>query len=159
MEITLARALKYKNRLVGKISTITTTVTSKNSVMKGTEKEVDVKELLELQATLVSNLITLKTEINKANGPIIFNIFQLSELKSYISCLNGIDTTHGKAIKDSNRFYTAASDPMEFESQIRFNDVERWVSETSKEIDNIQEKIDKHNHSTTIDVDVLDEIY
>jgi hypothetical protein len=155
MEITLARALKYKNRLVGKIAAVTETIRTKNSVLILSEKEVDVKELASLRAKLIDNLIDLKTAINQANGPIVRTIFAISELKSEIVFLNSIDTTHGK----SNRDYYRDAEPIEFEAVIRFGDVEELKTNTNKKIDAYQEKIDKHNHSTTIDFAVLDEVY
>jgi len=157
MEITLARALKYKNRLVGKIATVTEIVRTKNSVIKGTEKEVDIRELVALRAKLINNLIDLKTAINKANGPIVETIFAISELKSDIVFWNSVNTTHGMASQD--RAYYPATEPTEFEAVFRFGDAEELKTNTNKKIDARQEKIDKHNHSTTINVEVLDEVY
>ena len=158
MEITLARALKYKNRLVGKISTVTSIASSKNSIIVGVEREVNVKELFDLRSKLVENLVALKVAISKANEPILPYIFKLSELKSYISVLRGIDTTHGKS--NRTRSYIGVDvEPVVFESQIRFSAIEETISKSNKEIDIIQEKIDQHNHLTKIDVDVLDDIY
>jgi len=155
MEITLARALKYKNRLVGKIAAVADTIKRKNSIIKGAEREVDIDDLAALRVKLIKNLVQLKTEINQANGPIISDIFQIAELKSEIVFLNNIDTNHGKA----NREYYRDAEPIEFEAVIRFGDVEELKTNTNKKIDAYQEKIDKHNHATVIDFAVLDEVY
>ena len=158
MEITLARALKYKNRLVGKIATVTEVIRNKNSVVKGTEKEVDINDLFKLRLKLVKNLIDLKTAINKANESIVSDIYNLSEIKSLMSIINSVDTTHGKSSKGGG-YYGANTEPVEYESQMRFTDAEEMLSSGNKQIDQIQEKIDKHNHLITINVEMLDEIY
>jgi hypothetical protein len=155
MEITLARALKYKNRLVGKIAAVADTIKRKNSIIKGAEREVDIDDLAALRVKLIKNLVQLKTEINQANGPIISDIFQIAELKSEIVFLNNIDTNHGKA----NREYYRDAEPIEFEASMRFNEVEALKTAANKEIDSIQEKIDKHNHLIHIDVVVLEDVY
>lgn len=157
MEITLARALKYKNRLVGKIAAVTDTIRTKNSVIKGAEREVDINELIILRTKLIDNLLDLKTAINQANGPIIRAIFAISELKSEIVFVNSINTTHGMASQD--RAYYPATEPTEFEAVIRFGTVEDRKTVTNKAIDAYQEQIDKHNHSTNINIEVLDEVY
>jgi len=159
MEITLARALKYKNRLIGKISAVTSVITSKNSVIKGAEQEADIAEMLELRERLVTNLVTLKTAINKGNELILSDIFRLSELKSHIGVLQKINTTHGKSVADGGYFSRTTTEPIEYEAQLRFSDVETMFSSTNKKIDAIQEKIDQHNHSTNIDVELLEEVY
>jgi hypothetical protein len=155
MEITLARALKYKNRLVGKIAAVADTIKRKNSIIKGAEREVDIDDLAALRVKLIKNLVQLKTEINQANGPIISDIFQIAELKSEIVFLNNIDTNHGKA----NREYYRDAEPIEFKASMRFNEVEALKTAANKEIDSIQEKIDKHNHLIHIDVVVLEDVY
>jgi hypothetical protein len=154
----LARALKYKNRLVGKIAAVTDTIRTKNSIIKGSEREVDIEALASLRVKLIDNLIILKTAINQANGPIVRDIFAISELKAESTFLSSIDTTHGKATKDRG-FYNSTSEPVEFEAYIRFNKVEELKTNANKKIDAIQEKIDKHNHSTTINVEVLEDVY
>jgi len=155
MEITLAKALKYKKRLVGKISSIRG---SKNSIIVGTEREVDVIKAFELRSKLIENLVNLKTAICKANEPILADIFKLSELKSYIVVLQEVDTTHGKSNRGRN-YLGVDTEPVEFEAQLRFSEIEKTISEANKEIDVIQERVDQHNHLTKIDVVVLDEVY
>jgi len=157
MKITLARALKYKNRLVGKISAVTEIIRSKNSVIKGTEREVDINELVTLRTKLIDNLVDLKTEINRANEAIVRDIFLISELKSEITFLKSIDTTQGMASQD--RAYYPRSEPVEFEAHIRFNDVEELKTSTNKKIDAAQDRIDRHNHLIDIDFAILDEVY
>ena len=159
MEITLARALKYKNRLIGKISDISGVIIRNNSILKDTEREIDIEEMLALRTKLVTNLVALKSAICKGNEPIQSDIFNLSELKSLSKMVQDINTTHGKSLRDGGLYSRVAAEPVEYEAQLRFSDIKVIISSTNREIDAVQEKIDQHNYSTKIDVEVLDNIY
>ncbi len=147
MDLTLAKALKYKNRLVTAISSRTNDIQRYNSVVEGGDREVDVLKLLEEHQLLVKHLIDLKLAINKANQPIQQFIFEIAEVKSEIKLYEGMSTTHGS----SRDLYGEAV--IKYDALLRKKDVDQKVVELNRRLDAVQEKIDVHNHVAKITIE------
>ena len=69
MNITLAKALKLKNRVAGKVAKLTQTVQTYNSTQEAAER-IDVRAAFEQRADLVRRLTDLKHAIARTNAPI-----------------------------------------------------------------------------------------
>ena len=95
MKVTLAKALKLKNRFANKLQDVSRNIVTYNSVIEGLERPLDVNALMEKRGKLVDALINLKTAINVANAPIQSTIYLMSELKSDVVFLNGLDSSDG----------------------------------------------------------------
>jgi hypothetical protein len=65
--ITLAKALKVKNRLTGRLAKVQADIQMYNSVPEGQADEVNVTALMKTREELVGALVRLKTAINEAN--------------------------------------------------------------------------------------------
>ena len=65
--ITLAKALKVKNRLAGRLAKVQTDIQTYNSVLEGQADQVNVTALVQTRDELVEALVTVKTTINEAN--------------------------------------------------------------------------------------------
>lgn len=91
--VTLAKALKMKNRLKGEIDRLSGDVEryARQPKDRDPNLRVDAAELWEERSDLVDRLIMLKTAIAKANGPILWDIFTVSELKAEIALLRSLD--------------------------------------------------------------------
>ena len=152
MIITLAKALKYRNRVVARIARVSEDIKTWNSIVEGAEREVNIQELLAERAKLVKNLLELKVCIVRANEHIQRDIFLLSEIKSEIDWLRGTSTTHGKTVQRDRWDDTPAEN---YEAQLRKSDIDKMIVDREKQIDITQDGIDAHNHVTTIDIDVL----
>src|SRR5262249_18393461 len=66
-QITLAKALKLKNRLAGRLAKVQADIQAYNSVPEGQADQVNVPALLRTREELVGALVALKTAINDAN--------------------------------------------------------------------------------------------
>jgi hypothetical protein len=66
-EITLAKALKVKNRQTGRLAKVQADIQAYNSVPAGQADQVNVPSLMQTRAELVGALVALKTAINDAN--------------------------------------------------------------------------------------------
>ena len=97
----LAKALKTKSRYVHKIASLQDDIQKYNSVPVGQEKKIDVNEMMVELEKAVHNLIVLKIVIFEASAPMRETILTLSETKSRITFLRGIDTYEGKG-KDND---------------------------------------------------------
>src|SRR5579871_4905381 len=66
-DITLAKALKIKNRLTGRLAKVQQDIQAFNSVPVGQADQVNVPALMKTREELVGALVSLKTAINDAN--------------------------------------------------------------------------------------------
>lgn len=145
--MTISKALKRKNVLVKEISTLVERISSYNSYLSGTTPTYNAVELLGELKAKTNELIKLKSDLNKANQPIQESIYKISELKSFISRIKNINTTAGKQI--SGRF-SATTGEVEYFAQISTLQLDALVKASEVEVDELQEKIDTFNYTTTI---------
>ncbi len=147
--ISLAKALKYQKRVAERISKISQNIASSNSIVEGNERDTDIGAAIKERLRLVNHLVELKVKKNRANSTIQEDIFRLAELKGEITFLNGISTTHGKS---SERW---SEEEVRYVAHLRKVDIDKNVLALEAEIDRIQDRIDKHNHITMIEIDVI----
>ena len=154
MKVTLAKALKLKNRFANKLQDVSRNIVTYNSVIEGLERPLDVNALMEKRGKLVDALINLKTAISVANTPIQSTIYLLAEIKGELGFLRSIDTTAGKQINTGN--WGAEDNIYEKSAVIDYATIQGLIQQAEIDIDTNQDKLDKHNH--TIDVEIPDEV-
>jgi predicted nucleic acid-binding Zn-ribbon protein len=154
-EISLAKALQVKNRLAEYISKASSDVAANNSHIKGASVEVDVQAQWQRYCDLQERLVDLKDRISEANRPVQADIYRLAELKGRVSFLKTLPTTAG-ALREARytRTFDETTETVEYEATIRKAEVDEQVRQFSIEIDNIQERLDGHNHQTRIEFDL-----
>ena len=94
-EITLAKALKVKNRLTGRLAKVQADIQAYNSVPEGQAGQVNVPALMWTREELVGALVGLKTAINDANREAQRDVYDLAEKKATAQFLAGVNTRHG----------------------------------------------------------------
>ena len=146
--MTIKQALKYKNKLVKKISDEFAKVSGYNSVEELSKRPYDVNVAYETYRQMVQELVELKTKIHKANQPVYDKIFLLSELKSMVVTLKALDCSEGKASSKWGR--SLGEEPTMKTSVISIVQRDNEVEKLEQEIDNIQELLDTHNATTEI---------
>ena len=144
--VTLAKALKLKNRLAGRLAKIDSDLQNYNSVPAGSDQP-DIRTIYEGRKTLVGQLVELKVAINAANQSSQRTIFRLGELKSQVALLGKMSTKHGNVLEEYARTQ------VQYIAQFRKVDVDRAVRELEVEIDRLQEELDAFNYRTTISLD------
>ena len=147
LTVTLAKALKLKNRLAGRVTKLTQDVQNYNSVQDGAEA-VDVRARFAERAAVVGQLAELKAAISRANLPIQKAIFELAERKAEVALLAALNTKHG-VYKEG---YPTGGD-VTYLAQLRKADVDELVGKLEAETDRIQDRLDTFNHTTVIEVD------
>jgi hypothetical protein len=143
--ITLAKALKVKNRLAGLVARLDSEIRSYNSVQETAEQH-DVRELYRRRKAMVRHLVDLKAAVTLANAPVQPLIYELAELKALIALLNSLNTKHGKFVEGHST--TAVG----YVSQLRRGDVNDEVLRLQSQIDRMQDQLDTFNHATRITV-------
>ncbi len=146
VKISLAKLMKVKNRLAGRISTVQSEIVSFNSIVEGTESP-DVKALLATHDKMVEQMIKLKVALDDANkGAQRERIYQLAEKKSKLAWFKALNTRHGpqQGYRETVINYTAT---------IRKNEVDAVVRQLEREIDETQDALDSYNASRKVTVD------
>jgi hypothetical protein len=138
--ISLAKAMKIKNRLAGRLTKVQTSISTYNSVLVDRAGEVDVAELDKTRAQIVSALVTLKTAIAAASTGVQKVIYLLSEKKAEITFLSCLETKNGR-----EPAYGLRSEPQNFVATIKIQDVTDRVKALEFEIDELQDKLDAYN--------------
>lgn len=142
--MTIAKALKLKNRLIKEITDLTNLATTHNSTEVDNEFRYNVRELLTKLESKMDELVELKTKIHTANLPVYDKIFRMAELKGRIASIRRMDTSEGKTME---RFGTGA---MVKKVQMNVAEKDEYVTNIQNEIDNLQDELDAFNATTSI---------
>jgi hypothetical protein len=147
-EITLAKALKVKNRLVGRLAKVQADIQAYNSVPEGQAGQVDVPALVKAREELVEALVILKTAINEANRTAQRDIYDLAEKKATAQFLAGLNTRHGP----QPATYPLTAE-VTYVAALKKGDVDAQLLRLENQIDQLQDKLDHFNHVHQIELD------
>jgi hypothetical protein len=147
-EITVAKALKVKNRLAGRLAKVQADIQAYNSVPAGQADQVNVPALMRTREELVGALVALKTAINDANREAQRDIYDLAEKKATAQFLAGVNTRHGP----QPPVYPSTVE-VTYVAALKKADVDGLVAGLEKEIDQLQDRLDQFNHDHRIEVD------
>ena len=147
-EITLAKALKIKNRLAGRLAKVQADIQAYNSVPEGQADQVNVPALVRTREELVGALVSLKTAINEANREAQRDIYDLAEKKATAQFLAGVNTRHGP----QPPVYPSTVE-VNYVAALKKADVDALAAGLEKEIDQLQDRLDQFNHFHKIEVD------
>jgi hypothetical protein len=147
-EITLAKALKIKNRLTGRLAKVQADIQAYNSVPQGQVDQVNVPALVKTREELVGALVGLKTAINEANRETQRDIYNLAEKKATAQFLAGVNTRHGP----QPPVYPSTIE-VNYVAALKKADVDALMVRLENEIDQLQDKLDQFNHVHKIEVD------
>ena len=142
--MTIAQALKEKNKKVAKIQKIWDRIQRYNSIQEGAERPYSTAELFGQAHAEVGLLVELKTKIHEASSPVRADIFALSEMKNFVQRVRSVNTTQG-VHRDR---YESTSSLMIAELDIKWQDAK--IEELEEKIEKLQEKLDQFNHTTHI---------
>ena len=146
-QITLAQALKEKNRLAGEIRRLWGLFQHENSCQENHERSIDVEKTLQTIEHYTAKLVELKTKISLANQ---------GEHLDNMQRLDAVRKQHAKLAE------TSGSEDPEFDSRGLGSVIERTAvfsegrletmrQQLRREADALQDKIDAHNAKVQID--------
>jgi hypothetical protein len=148
--ISLARALKEKAKLVGNITMLELRLETNNSHNKLNTPDYNAAEVLNELVAAKKSLVALKTKIATANAPIAGHIFEMAELKGLVSTLRGLNTTQGT--HSAGRY--GREEVAEFSATISRKKADEEITKLEGRIQDIQEILDTHNATVKITVDI-----
>lgn len=151
-QVTVARALKEKNRLSGRLAQARNLIARENSHEKKVPRGVDVRAICEEAEQLKRKLVAIKAAIAVANKDIVAKIIELEETKSEITWLNGLDTKEGVYEQNCYRERTVE----EYASEIKQAEALERMKALQKHADALQDELDEFNATARIEIEIED---
>lgn len=149
VEISLAKALKLKNRLAGRLNNINSELQQSNSALQEQSVHPSFKNFesnMQLRRTLVNAILDVKNALYKANSGIQRVLNEMSELKDEISFLRGLPTNEGvfkHGYQNTDTVYVC---------NLNREEVNKRIRALEAKIDSYQDSVDNYNHATKIAV-------
>ena len=148
--VSIARALKEKNRVAGRLAKARQLVGKENSKEKKVPRGVDVKAAYAEAKTLRDRLVAIKTAIAVANQPIVGKIVELAEVKSEIAYLNTLNVQEGM-FEESNYGGKLVK---EYDAVLKKAEVLAEVNALQRRADELQDALDEFNASVKVEIEV-----
>ena len=148
--VSIARALKEKNRVAGRLAKAREIIQQENSKDKSLPRRVDVEATYAEAKMLEARLVAIKSAIAQTNNPIVAKIIELDELKSEIAFLNGLNVKEGRfeEVSYGNKIVR------DIEAVVGQARVLAEVAELQKRADALQDALDEFNASTKVEIEI-----
>ena len=150
--MTLAQALKVKNRLQGRINRLRQWIIDENSILAENVRSGDIEEALDDLLCLEEKLLELKTAIAEANVPMIPTLQEMNLIRERLRFWGTVPTDTG--LVPERRSLLSDSSPLEYEAYLTKADIEHRVRAGERLLASLQDKLDAFNARTEINVDV-----
>ncbi len=144
MKVTLARALKERSRLAGKLKRNFAILGKENSAISGSERSYDLRAIYAECKELHTRLIALKKIIAVANAPIAEKLVEMDEIKSMTSYLNGVDATIGYKTKNYS------NETIRMDAVIGYAELTAEAERLQKRGEQLQDELDEYNVLTQV---------
>lgn len=147
-KITLAQALKEKNRISGEIRRLWELLKEENSRREDETRSIDVRETLKTVELYTEKLVELKTKIGLANAGNLKHIYRMEECKGKLAMLAGVNTD------DSPLYLHVYSNEGKLISRrvvISKREIHEMQSKLQLECNRLQDEMDAYNALTKID--------
>jgi hypothetical protein len=142
----IKQALKEKNKLAKKITDLMERTNKYNSVEEGAVRSYDPKASLDESLKMVEDLVTLKTNIHKANVEVYEKIFRMSEYKSFVKYLRGLNCSEGNV----STYRYGEGNTRKMTTVISEVQRDNMIESFEVLIDSLQSELDSHNATTHI---------
>lgn len=148
MNVTLARALKEKNRIAGRLAKAQELVRRENRKPAGSPRSVDVTSALAEVERLSALLVQVKAAIAKANDGIVEAIVELEETKSLISFIESVPTDEDLEFA---RDYQGMVE-RRWDVSLREPEMLAKAEALQQRADALQDALDEYNASTRVEL-------
>ena len=149
MTVTLAKLLKTKNLLVAELNDLAARIQRENKTEGVNASKYDLNVEYAKYVETVNELVSIKTAIAQHNVTIVDRIYRMSELKNQINMLKSLDVTDGTFTRHGGYGQVPSTETV---YKVQFNSlfVDKQVAKLTREIVDLQDELDTHNHVTKI---------
>lgn len=150
-KVSIARALKEKNRVAGQLIAIRKIISNENSLGQNTSRSADIGAMYEEEKKVDSKLVSIKTAIAIANVKIVNKIIELDEIKSRIAWVCKINADEG--IKYENATYHSSGYEVKYDAVLSKAFLREEEELLKKRADELQDEIDEYNAITYVEIE------
>ena len=141
----LRKAIQRKKRIAGVLAESYTKLRRANITPEGRPPLISSREILERIKEKSEEIIQLKVKIQRANLPILEDIYRLAELKALVHEMRNINTLHERRYDSAQpTTYVVCIDELEQEA---------ITDELERQIEEIQDRIEAFNFRVHLDSD------
>ena len=148
MNVSLARALKEKNRIAGRLRKAQELVKKENRKVAGSPRAVDVVATLAEAERLSALLAVVKAAIAKANDGIVASIVELEEVKSMIAFLGSVNTDDEVEVERDYR----GTVERRWDVALRQPEILAKTTALQERADALQDALDEYNAKTRVEL-------
>ena len=150
MRTTLARALKKKNRIAGRLHHVQELVKKENRKIKDSPRTLSPEDLAAEAERLSGQLIAVKTAIAKANAGIVGTIVELEEVKSLLAFFREVPADDDLEILEGR--FGSQRTIVEWDVAMDKSDLLAKRGELQERADALQDKLDEYNVRTKVEL-------
>jgi len=160
MTLTLSRAMRLKNRIASRISTLRADIHKYNSVDERLKVPIDLQAVWDEMKSLTDSLVTLKTAIAQKSVEIQEQIHTMAELKSMISFLQMLNPGSPTKLEQVyDRSTSSTKQQVVVISQfMNKEDVDGFIRDAEITIDALSEQVDKFNATSILECDIPESV-
>jgi hypothetical protein len=155
--ISLAQALKQKNRLAGEVARLRQIVERENSRRESKPARADVRKVYDQSVAMSRQLATLKGAIAAANAGVvaggqgIYGKLNLqAELRGLIVFLKTLDSKEGEEVERVGFLSRDEASRTVYVAEIKRDEIDRNITAYQVEIERLQDEVDEFNAATRI---------
>ena len=148
MNVTLARALKEKNRIAGRLHHVQELVKKENRKIKDSPRTLSPEDLAAEAERLSGQLIAVKTAIAEANAGIVGTIVELEEVKSLLAFFREVPADDDLEILEGR--FGSQRTIVEWDVAMDKSTLLAKRGELQERADALQDKLDEYNIRTKV---------
>jgi len=155
--ISLAQALKLKNRLAGEVARLRQIVERENSRKESKPARADVRKAFDEGVARSRELAALKGAIAAANAGVVVGNHGIygklnlqAELRGLIAFLKELNTKEGEEVERVGFLSRDEATRAVYFAEIKRDEIDRSVVAYQTEIEQLQDQIDEFNAATRI---------
>ena len=148
MRTTLARALKEKNRIAGRLHHVQELVKKENRKIKDSPRALSPTDLAAEAERLSAQLIAVKTAIAEANAGIVGTIVELEEVKSLLAFFREVPADDDLEILEGR--FGSQRTIVEWDVAMDKSALLAKRGELQERADALQDKLDEYNIRTKV---------
>ena len=148
MRTTLARALKEKNRIAGRLHYLQELVRKENRKIQDSPRKLSPADLAAEAERLSEQLIAVKTVIAEANAGIVGTIVELEEVKSLLAFFREVPAADDLEILEGR--FGSQRTIVEWDGAMDKSTLLAKRGELQERADALQDKLDEYNIRTKV---------
>ena len=150
--MSLAKALKEKNRITEKILDLRKQIMDYNSIDLGQKRPISIHDCLQQLQPLEENLVRVKAAISTCNAGVARELNEMMCQRAILVFYQNLDTSEDRFMRGRE----GEEIKVQKDVAIPFSATLAKMEEIREKINDLQDKLDEYNALTKVEIDLLD---